>query len=454
MKTSERQLRIAVRTIDLSRPLHALDDVQAYHVVRIYVICNNRPLGSLEITNDYQPISATRLREVIVNTFALKLIDMDADLSSGVAWSTIQATLTRHYAPVDDRPSPVTTTPAPPADVSVVVATRDRPDDLRGCLRCLAAQATPRRVEIVVVDNNPDSGVTPAVVAEFSGVVLVNERRKGLSYARNTGFCTSTGEIIIATDDDVTMPPDWLEKLVAPFSRRDVMIVTGNVLPMELETRAQYLFEAYGGLGKGFERFEADGEWFDHFNRSAVPTWILGATANAAFRAAIFSHPQIGLLDEALGAGTPTGCSEDTDLFYKVLKAGYTIVYEPDAYVWHRHRRDMPALRNQIYSYSKGHVAYHLTTLFRDRDLRALHRLAVELPGAHLWRINERLHRRSTYPLSLMILEIKGNLAGPWALWQSRRQVKRKGRSAPYVPVSQRSSALRGAHEHAHVGAQ
>jgi hypothetical protein len=114
----------------------------------------------------------------------------------------------------------------------------------------------------------------------------------------------------------------------------------------------------------------------------------------------------------------------------------------------------MPALRNQIYSYSKGHVAYHLTTLFRDRDLRALHRLAVELPGAHLWRISERLHRRSTYPLSLMMLEIKGNLAGPWALWQSRRQVKRKGRSAPYVPVSQRSSAPRGAHEHAHVGAQ
>ena len=40
------------------------------------------------------------------------------------------------------------------------------------------------------------------------------------------------------------------------------MAVTGHVLPVELETGAQCKFEAYGGLGKGFTRFEADGEWF------------------------------------------------------------------------------------------------------------------------------------------------------------------------------------------------
>ena len=60
--------------------------------------------------------------------------------------------------------------------------------------------------------------------------------------------------------------------------------------------------------------------------RRAVPTWRIGSTANAAFRASIFSDPRIGLMDEALGAGMPTGCSEDTYLFYKVLRAGYRIV--------------------------------------------------------------------------------------------------------------------------------
>jgi cellulose synthase/poly-beta-1,6-N-acetylglucosamine synthase-like glycosyltransferase len=77
--------------------------------------------------------------------------------------------------------------------------------------------------------------------------VLVTETRQGPSYARNKGFTTSRGEIVITVDDDVLMPPNWLEELVAPFVRPDVMIVTGNTLPFELETLAQRRFERYGG---------------------------------------------------------------------------------------------------------------------------------------------------------------------------------------------------------------
>jgi O-antigen biosynthesis protein len=232
----------------------------------------------------------------------------------------------------------------PNISVSVVVATLDRPADLRSCIRCLVAQVSHRTVEIIVVDNNPSSGLTPPVVAEFPGVRLVDEPRRGLAYARNRGFVTSHGSIIVATDDDVTMPPDWLEKLVAPFVRSDVMIVTGNILPLELETPAQRLFELYGGLGRGFEQRIVSRDWFSQFSRG-VPTWTLGATANAAFRADIFTHPWIGLMNEALGPGMPSGTGEDIYLFYKVLKAGYTLVYQPEAYVWHKHRREMPALR-------------------------------------------------------------------------------------------------------------
>jgi len=315
-----------------------------------------------------------------------------------------------------------------PGYISVVVATLDRPDDLRECLCCLAAQASPRPVEIIVVDNNPDSGLTPPVVAEFPGVTLVDERRKGLAYARNRGFIASRGEIVVATDDDVRMPPDWLEKLLAPFARPDVMVVTGNVLPLELETAAQRLFEAYGGLGRGARRRVVGKDWFDQC-RAAVPTWTLGATANAAFRSSIFSHPRIGLMDEALGPGMPSGVGEDTYLFYKVLKAGYTIVYEPAAWVWHKHRRDLPAMRRQIFNYSKGHVAYHLTTLLRDGDWRAVINLAILLPGTHVRRALRRLLGRGDYPLSLILLEAAGNLAGPWALWRSRRRVRREGKS-------------------------
>jgi GT2 family glycosyltransferase len=312
--------------------------------------------------------------------------------------------------------------------VSVVVATRDRPDELRPCLESLVRQRVNRRVEIIVVDNNPASGLTRPIAEQFANVVVVHESRPGLSYARNRGIAAATGDIVVTTDDDVTCPADWIERLVAPFRRDDVMIVTGNVLPAALDTRAQRLFEAYGGLGRGWQRRIVDIDWFNQFRR-AVPTWRLGCTANAGFRRSIFANPAIGPMDEALGAGTPTGCSEDTYVFYRVLKAGFAIAYEPDAFVWHRHRCSMGAVRRQIYSYAKGHAAYQLTTWRRDGDRRGLLRLLYELPGVYARRAWQRIRHRGDYPLTFVILEILGTLAGPFALWRSRRRVRRLGPS-------------------------
>jgi GT2 family glycosyltransferase len=320
--------------------------------------------------------------------------------------------------------------------VSIVVATKDRPADLQRCLESLAAQRSERRIEIIVVDNaaavereaSAERRATADVVRRFPGVILISEQRAGLSYARNRGIAAATGDIVVTTDDDVTCPPNWIERLVAPFGRADVMVVTGNVLPAALDTDAQRLFEAYGGLGRGFRPLIADGEWFSS-GRRAVPTWKLGCTANAAFRRRIFADRDIGLMDEALGAGTPTGCSEDTYLFYRVLKAGYAIVYEPSAMVWHHHRQTIRELRRQIYSYSKGHVAYQITTWLKDGDRRGFVRIGYELPRTYFRRAWLRLRRRSDYPLTFIGLEVLGCLAGPFALWRSRRRVRRLGTS-------------------------
>ena len=433
---SKLQSACAIRTVELRQPLQALTNVTNYQDVQVFLTWNDRLLGSVNIANAYHPISRSRLIELIVNQLELKLLESTRSISKESCWAEAFSSLAKHYTPTEEEAAlPERLSSKVP--VSIVVATYDRPDDLRQCLHCLVAQTSSREIEIVVVDNNPASGVTPPVITEFPDVVLVSEPRKGLAYARNAGFVASTGEVLVATDDDVTMSPDWLENLVVPFARPEVMVVTGNVLPLELETLSQELFESYGGLGRGFEQFEADGDWFESFPRTPVPSWELGATANAAFRASMFSHPQIGLMYEALGPGMPSGVGEDTYLFYKVLKADYTLVYEPAAYVWHKHRRDRSALRRQIYGYSKGHVSYHLTTWLRDSDGRALVQLFAALPLYHYQQIRARLLGQSNYPLSLVWLEIAGNLAAPWSLWRSHQRVKREGRSAPYIPLSQ-----------------
>ncbi len=424
MKSMPHNLPMAVRSVDISRELTAIDDIANYQSCRLYVFHSDRLLGPVDIVNANLPLSPARVRDAIADQLhhqiaALLFEDHAREPELSLLERRLGAKVGIYAA---GSPASVS--------VSIALATYDRPEQLRECLQALSRQETPGRLEVIVIDNHPASGKTPPIVAEFPGVVLVSEARQGLAYARNAGFVRATGDIVIATDDDVIMPADWVEKMIAPFERTNVGIVTGNVLPRELETQYQYLFEAYGGLGRGFRPAEYGPSWFRASRRRAAPTWQLGATANAAFRANVFRNPAIGLMDEALGPGMPSGVGEDTYLFYRIIKAGYSLVYQPDAYVWHTHRRDRKSLRKQIYNYSKGHVAYHLTTLLRDGDRRALFRLFLELPRTYMRRIYRRLRGRSDYPISLILLEIGGNLAGPWALWKSRQRVQREGRSA------------------------
>ena len=124
--------------------------------------------------------------------------------------------------------------------------------------------------------------------------------------------------------------------------------------------------------------------------------------------AELFADPEIGLFEETLGAGTSAGVGEDTSLFYRILKAGHRIVYEPSAYVWHRHRRDLAALRRQLWGYSAGHVAYHMTT---PPDWTwGLWRIGVELPRGYLGRLRSSLRGRSAY-LAWLVLYEAGALA-------------------------------------------
>ncbi len=400
---------VAVRTVAVDQPLQPLGGLAGYPRVRLVMTRQGRPFAHAEAFPEGDALSVPELRGAAAQAWAATLLAADGRVDARAAFS--------HW--IGRRVNPAGT----PA-VSVVVATLDRPDDLRICLTALTAQRYDGPLEIVVVDNAPGSGLTPPVVAGFPGVRLVAESRRGLSYARNAGLRAACGDILATTDDDVSMAPDWVAQLAAPFARPDVALVTGNILAGELETTAQQRFETYGGLGRGYARREFDRAWLLG-SWAAAPTWELGATANAAVRARAVGRPDIGLLPEWLGPGTPTGVGEDTYLFYRILLAGSTAVYEPSAFVWHRHRRDARALQRQLYAYSSGHVAYLLSLWLFDRDPRGLARAAVHLPVHHLRSAARWLRGNRDWPASLIATEIAGNLAAPWLLWRSLRRARR-----------------------------
>jgi O-antigen biosynthesis protein len=273
-------------------------------------------------------------------------------------------------------PAPRTVAPAPGLRVTAAVCTRDRPDDLATCLESLGSVEYPE-LEILVVDNAPSTGASRLLVERLGGRVrYVRESRPGLDWARNRAIAEAGGDIIAFTDDDVAVDPGWIRALVAAFGNDErVAAVTGLVLPAELETEAQVLFERYRGFGRGFaaRRIEAVGRGRLGFRYGA--TGAYGTGANMAFRRSLFGR--IGGFDPALGAGTPTRGGDDLEMFFRVLKEGHALVYEPRAIVRHRHRRSLEALRSQIADHGVSFSSYIVRGALAYPDERlALARLA------------------------------------------------------------------------------
>jgi GT2 family glycosyltransferase len=263
------------------------------------------------------------------------------------------------------------------SSVSVVICTRNRPESLKKCLASLRA-LSPLPEEIIVVDNDPSSGLTLPATAAFPEVRYVPEPRPGLSAARNTGIRNCAGAIVAFTDDDVTVHTGWIGAIRDVFHDHGVIAATGLVLPAELATQAQYAFQVSPlSWALGYRSLDFDGHFFRSTRRTGVPVWRMGAGANMAFRRDAFEH--VGFFDERLGAGA-SGCSEDSELWYRLLAEGHRCRYDPAAVVFHAHRADSEELSVQTYNYMRGHVAALLFQFDRYRHWGNLYRAFLALP--------------------------------------------------------------------------
>ncbi len=408
--------------IELSEGLPELPSLPDYD--RIYVLFwwHGIPLGHQEILPAQLPMPATQLANLAVqaitpavggqllpHSFKAPLSEHFENRPQTVSpdWQSLLAidhpleTLAQRWSkPVDESVSET---------VSVVICTRDRPEQLAQCLQSLQ-QLSPPPQEILVVDNAPRTDKTRQLVSQRPGIRYVLEPRPGLSVARNTGIRHSTGNIVAFTDDDVVVYPDWLARLRQAFQNPQVMAVTGQILPAELETESQLIFEVdLGNFGWGYHPKTFDQEFFQATKHVGVPVWRIGAGANMAFRRQIFEL--VGDFDERLGAGA-SGCSEDSEFWYRVLAVGWLCRYEPLAVVFHHHRRDLDGLQQQMYQYTRGHAAALLVQFARYKHWGNLLRLFVILPGYYVKLLLVGLLRGFKSRHRTYLVEVLGYLAG------------------------------------------
>ncbi|MFJ5229861.1 glycosyltransferase family 2 protein [Kitasatospora sp. NPDC088391] len=348
---------------------------------------------------------------------------------------TLAAEAARIGAPRKDRPAP-----AGGPLVSVVVCTRDRDAMLRQCLDSLLRNGHPR-TEYLVVDNTPGRAPRERPFGDrLSGdrpsdgpVRHLREPVPGLARARNRGLASARGELIAFTDDDTLADPGWAAALAARFADDPAIgCVTGLVLPAELDTPAQAAFERHCGYARGFapaswrlDRPPADDPLFP-FTVSRC-----GTGANMAFRTELLRR--LGGFDPAIGAGSPGRGGEDLLAFLQVLRSGATLAYQPDALIWHRHRRTGPELADQVSNFGIGFGAYLTAAALHHPAL--LPALAARLPrGAR-----QALRRGGADPAArppdpvlaaLGRRELLGLLHGPAGYLRGARARRRTGERA------------------------
>lgn len=259
-----------------------------------------------------------------------------------------------------------------PPSLSIAICTKDRARRLTRLLESLqpVRAASPFKAsELLVVDNASADAATRDAVAGFRGVRYVVEPRAGLDFARNAAIREAAGDIIAFLDDDVVVDRDWLHGLLDAWrGRPDAGGFTGLVLPYRLDTAAQISFEENGGFGRGFEPrlfHAASAENSLH----PVGTGSIGAGCNMAFDRALLLS--IGGFDEALDTGVPLPGGGDLDIFYRVLRCGRAIAYEPRYAVYHEHRETIAALRRQYWTWGLGFMAFVAKSRRSDPALKA-----------------------------------------------------------------------------------
>jgi O-antigen biosynthesis protein len=135
---------------------------------------------------------------------------------------------------------------------------------------------------------------------------------------------------------------------------------------------------------------------------------------------------RIGGFDSALGAGTKAKGGDDLASFYAVVNAGFKLVYEPEAIVWHYHRRGEEGMVRQAFGYGMGLGAY-LTKLIVEDPIVAWHLLRRMRPVvAHMFGASSPKVQRlpGDYPAALVWRERLGILAGVPGYLRSRRATK------------------------------
>ena len=255
--------------------------------------------------------------------------------------------------------------------VSVIVLAWNGVKYLEPCLQALLAQDY-SPFEILVVDNASTDG-SVAVIEKFLPRVrlLRNAFNLGYSAGNNVGIDQVDGDIVVLLNQDTVVQPGWLRAIADTFADSSIGIVGCKSLYMDGRG-----FQHAGGIVRPGDAFTTHVGWgeVDHgqYDQLTEPDYVTGA-AFAIHRRVL---NLIGKLDEEFYPGF----YEETDYCYRARRAGFRVVYQPRAVLYHHETTTLPegglerarALQRNRVRFILRHWNKTAFDLFADAEQKAI----------------------------------------------------------------------------------
>lgn len=222
--------------------------------------------------------------------------------------------------------------------ISVVISTFNRLPLLQELLDALGRQTIgASNFEVIIVDDGSKEPAAPALERRRDAfkLTVITQQNAGAAAARHAGIMKATGELIVITDDDMLVPPDFLAEHQKVHDAGHT-VVLGHIA-------------AADDLGRKplFERFHADqlARFVARYRDN--PTAVRGVmvcTGNVSFRRA--DYLQVGGFDRSLDR------SEDRELGVRLQKAGAKLYFAEKAVTTHRSEHtDLSVWMRRNYNY-------------------------------------------------------------------------------------------------------
>jgi GT2 family glycosyltransferase len=280
-----------------------------------------------------------------------------------------------------------------PLPATVIIPTRDRSELVVDSVRSILSGAEVPR-EVVIVDQSREVNRPLAEMGTVRGCTIRYQRTasRGVSAARNEACALATEDVLVFTDDDVFVDPEWLGTMVRlVLADPTSALISGRVLAAEDGRTGGFA----PSLTEGDEPKVYEGRvWAD----------VLFSN-NMGFGRAVYDG--LGPFDERLGVGGPYRAATDNDYGFRALAAGHTIRFSSDAVVYHRAWRPMSDHPRLMWAYGVGQGAF-LTKHARLNDRHTLTRLRKAVARRTGLALRERKANRdlalghATYALGLL----------------------------------------------------